>query len=59
MVFFTKIFILNTYTFIKKILPGHNLLKRYGPNSYALITGSTDGIGKHLKQKENIYIKKH
>eukprot|EP00331_Platyophrya_macrostoma_P027221 CAMPEP_0176458544 /NCGR_PEP_ID=MMETSP0127-20121128/32667_1 /TAXON_ID=938130 /ORGANISM="Platyophrya macrostoma, Strain WH" /LENGTH=320 /DNA_ID=CAMNT_0017849155 /DNA_START=23 /DNA_END=985 /DNA_ORIENTATION=+ len=37
----------NTLSFLSDaFIPGYDLIKRYGQNSWALITGASDGIGK-------------
>lgn len=37
----------NTLCFLSDaFIPGYDLLKRYGPRSWALVTGASDGIGK-------------
>ena len=40
------------YSFVKNMLPGYNLKNRYyNKDSWAVVTGATDGIGKGFCEK--------
>ena len=51
---FIKVFVITTivkliYIYYKKFIrKPHNLIERYGKDSYIIVTGATDGIGKEF-----------
>ena len=48
-VFLISIIIKSLYVYYRKFLrKPYNLLERYGKDSYVLVTGATDGIGKEF-----------
>lgn len=46
LIIITKLVSLLKFIYASAFRPEHNLLKRYGEESYAFITGASDGIGK-------------